>query len=115
MNLKELFSISIPLTAATLTLILGICIHRFYAKISGGEKRKRYHPVGCTVFHLAFNFHRLHDAMADLALKHTTFRLISFFRSDVYTAHPPNIEYILKTNFGNYGKVIFYISKYVYY
>ncbi|XP_044505204.1 cytochrome P450 704C1-like isoform X1 [Mangifera indica] len=104
MNLKELFFISIPLTAATLTLILGICIHRFYAKISGAEKRKRYHPVGCTVFHLAFNFHRLHDAMADLALKHTTFRLISFFRSDVYTAHPPNIEYILKTNFGNYGK-----------
>ncbi|XP_031258241.1 cytochrome P450 704C1-like [Pistacia vera] len=104
MNLKEIFSISIPLTAATLALILGIFIHRIHAKITGTEKRKIYHPVGCTVFHLAFNFHRLHDAMADLAFKHTSFRLLSFFRSDVYTTHPPNIEYILKTNFGNYGK-----------
>jgi hypothetical protein len=31
--------------------------------------------------------------------------MIAPFRSEVYTADPVNVEYILKTNFENYGKV----------
>ncbi|KAK4476533.1 hypothetical protein RD792_015689 [Penstemon davidsonii] len=32
------------------------------------------------------------------------FRLIGLFRSEVYTSDPANVEYILKSNFENYGK-----------
>ncbi|KAK9098183.1 hypothetical protein Syun_025228 [Stephania yunnanensis] len=42
--------------------------------------------------------------MTDLATKHYTYRLISPFRSEVYTADPANVKYILKTNFPNFGK-----------
>ncbi|KAI9180311.1 hypothetical protein LWI28_003479 [Acer negundo] len=36
--------------------------------------------------------------------KHKTYRLISLFRSEIYTSDPANVEYMLKTNFENYGK-----------
>lgn len=42
--------------------------------------------------------------MTDLARKHKTYRLLSPFRSEVYTSDPANVEYILKTNFQNFGK-----------
>ena len=37
--------------------------------------------------------------------KHRIYRLISLFRNEIYTTEPANVEYILKTNFENYGKV----------
>lgn len=43
--------------------------------------------------------------MTDLAGKYKTYRLLSLFRSEIYTTDPANVEYILKTNFENYGKV----------
>jgi len=43
--------------------------------------------------------------MTDLARKYKTYRLLNPFRSEVYTSEPSNVEYILKTNFENYGKV----------
>lgn len=67
---------------------------------------KKYHPIGGTVFHQLVNFHRLQHYMTDLARKHKTYRLLSLFRSEIYTTEPPNVEHILKTNFANYAKVI---------
>ncbi|KAK1560345.1 hypothetical protein Q3G72_025558 [Acer saccharum] len=67
-------------------------------------EKKKYHPIGGTVFNQLLNFHRLHHYMTDLAGKHRTYRLISLFRSEIYTSDPANVEYILKTNFENYGK-----------
>nr|GMC84835.1 cytochrome P450 704C1-like isoform X1 [Ipomoea batatas] len=46
----------------------------------------------------------LHHYITDLARKYKTYRLITPFRSEVYTVDPINVEYILKTNFENYGK-----------
>ncbi|KAF6162703.1 hypothetical protein GIB67_022362 [Kingdonia uniflora] len=66
--------------------------------------KKRYHPIAGTIFNQLLNFHRLHHYMTDLAKKNQTYRLLSPFRSEVYTADPVNVEYILKTNFPNYGK-----------
>jgi hypothetical protein len=43
--------------------------------------------------------------MTDLAGKHRTYRLLAPSRNEIYTADPANVEYILKTNFQNYGKV----------
>ncbi|XP_008809790.1 cytochrome P450 704C1-like isoform X2 [Phoenix dactylifera] len=68
------------------------------------RKKKRYPPVAGTIFHHFLNFGRLHDYSTSLARKHKTYRLLSPFCSEVYTADPANVEFILKTNFSNYGK-----------
>ncbi|KDP27731.1 hypothetical protein JCGZ_19708 [Jatropha curcas] len=68
------------------------------------QREKKYHPIGGTVFNQLFNFNRLHHYMTDLASKYKTYRLLAPFRDEVYTSDPLNVEYILKTNFPNYGK-----------
>ncbi|GFP86008.1 cytochrome p450 704c1 [Phtheirospermum japonicum] len=73
-------------------------------KLYEKQGKKKYHPIGGTVVHQLLNFNRLHDYMTELARKYKTYRLISPFRSEVYTSDPANVEYILKTNFDNYGK-----------
>ncbi|KAJ0594999.1 putative abieta-7,13-dien-18-ol hydroxylase [Helianthus annuus] len=65
---------------------------------------KKYHPVGGTVLSMLINYKRLHHYMSDLSAKYKTYRLLSPFRNEVYTSDPANVEYILKTNFENYGK-----------
>ncbi|MCL7041900.1 hypothetical protein MKW94_009755 [Papaver nudicaule] len=68
------------------------------------KRKKRYHPVVGTMLNQLLNFNRIWDYMTDHASKHRTYRLLSPFRSEVYTADPVNVEYILKSNFQNYGK-----------
>ncbi|XP_050386345.1 cytochrome P450 704C1-like [Argentina anserina] len=65
---------------------------------------KKYPPIAGTVLHQLHNFNRVHDYMTDLAGKHKTYRLLAPFRSEIYTSDPTNVEYILKSNFDNYGK-----------
>ncbi|TKY68441.1 Cytochrome P450 704C1 [Spatholobus suberectus] len=71
----------------------------------------RHHVVAGAVLDQLFSFHRLHDYMTDLARKHKTCRLLSFYRSEVYTADPVNVEYILKTNLENYGKCWYHYER----
>ncbi|OMO85934.1 Cytochrome P450 [Corchorus capsularis] len=61
-------------------------------------------PVDGLVLHLLVHFSRLFDYQTSLAKKHSTFRLIMPFRTEVFTADPANVEYILRTNFPNYGR-----------
>ncbi|XP_058104701.1 cytochrome P450 704C1-like [Magnolia sinica] len=68
------------------------------------RKKKQYHPISSTVFHQLLNFGRLHHYHTDLARRHTTFRLFGVGNSEIYTANPANVEYMLKTNFTNYAK-----------
>ncbi|XP_047319266.1 cytochrome P450 704C1-like isoform X2 [Impatiens glandulifera] len=68
-----------------------------------GRKRK-FHPIGGTMMNQLFNFSRLHHYMTDLARRYKTYRLIAPFRNEIYTSDPANVEYILKSNFQNYGK-----------
>lgn len=96
-----------PVLIITIAFAIGftVCFLKIMNPGLPGKKR-RYHPVVGTIFSLLFNFHRLHDYMADLASKYKTYRLLNFFQRDlIYTADPANVEYILKTNFPNYGKV----------
>lgn len=93
----------IPLSITALAIILGVVTVGVLGRKL--KQKKKYHPIGGTVFNQLLNFNRLHHYMTDLATKHKTYRLISPFRNEVYTAYPPNVEYILKTNFENYGKV----------
>ncbi|CAK8573614.1 unnamed protein product [Lathyrus sativus] len=88
-------------------LIAFIVLVTYFIKIHGSgffDKKRRYHPVGGTVIHQLFNFHRLFDYMTDLTMKRKTYRLLSFTRSEVYTSDPANVEHMLVTNFSNYGK-----------
>ncbi|KAJ6879255.1 cytochrome P450 704C1-like [Populus alba x Populus x berolinensis] len=94
-----------PFTLSALVLILSIFIVQLsIRKLNKKQEKHKYHPVGGTVFNQLLHFNRLHDYMTDLAGKYKTYRLIAPFRSEVYTADPVNVEYILKTNFENYGK-----------
>ncbi|CAN4125729.1 unnamed protein product [Withania somnifera] len=98
----DILQSSISLTATILSLLLcGYIVHILTKKLHG---KKRYHPIGGTIFNQLLNFHRVHHYMTDLAGKYKTYRLISPFRNEIYTADPANVEYILKTNFENYGK-----------
>ncbi|KAK6142882.1 hypothetical protein DH2020_023230 [Rehmannia glutinosa] len=88
-----------------LVIIFSIVSIRLLArKLYEKQGKKKYHPIGGTVFHQLMNFNRLHDYMTDLAGKYKTYRLISPFRSEIYTSDPANVEYMLKTNFENFGK-----------
>ncbi|RVW41149.1 cytochrome P450 704C1 [Vitis vinifera] len=91
-------SLVFAISALTLVFLMKILVGK------STEKKRRYHPIGGTVFNQLFNFNRLHHYMTDLAGKHRTYRLLSPFRNEIYTADPANVEYILKTNFENYGK-----------
>ena len=104
MNLMDFLSNPIFSTAIISSVILVISAIKFHARRSR-ENRKKYHPIGGTIFHQLFNFHRLHNFMTDLASQHRSYRLLGLFRTEVYTADPANVEYVLKTNFENYGKV----------
>lgn len=85
---------------------VGLCMVAFWVVMARKYDKRRYHPIAGTIFDLLLNFSRLHDYMTDLASRYTTYRLLAPFPTQVYTSDPLNVEYILKTNFQNYAKVI---------
>lgn len=90
--------------------VIGVILVAIIIKIHGSryfDKERRYDPLADTVMHQMFNFHRLLDYMIDRTNQRKTYRLLSFIRTEVYTANPVNFEYILTTNFANYGKVTY--------
>lgn len=94
--------LSNPISVAALLLLISIVVWQILTR---KLRKKKYHPIAGTVFHQLLNFHRLHDYMTDLARKHKTYRLLGPFRNEIYTSDPPNVEYMLRTNFENFGKV----------
>ena len=57
-----------------------------------------------TVLHQLLNFGRLVEYQTELSRRYRTFRMLTPTCNYVYTVEPANVEYILKTNFANYGK-----------
>ncbi|XP_056174559.1 cytochrome P450 704C1-like isoform X2 [Syzygium oleosum] len=107
--------ISNPIFFTASALVLALAFAHLFAKAlehhrsktaaaAAAAAAKKYHPVAGTVLNQLLNFSRLHHHMTDLAGKHRTYRLLSPLRSEVYTSEPANVEYMLKTNFENYGK-----------
>lgn len=82
-------------------ILAATCVFKFVLN------KGKYHPVAGTAIDHLLNFNRLHDYMKETANKYKTYRILYLFRSEVYTVDPANVEYILKTNFPNYGKVTF--------
>ncbi|KAK8973510.1 hypothetical protein V6N11_008871 [Hibiscus sabdariffa] len=83
------------LVSAVLFLLLHV------PELKSKDKRP---PIAGLMLHQLFHFNRLADYQTSLAKKQTTFRLIMPLHSEIYTADPVNIEYILRTNFPNYGR-----------
>ncbi|KAK2653680.1 hypothetical protein Ddye_013536 [Dipteronia dyeriana] len=103
MDLDVVFSIPISLLATTtlaavVILAIVVLIH--------GRKRSSYHPVGGSIFLQRKNMHRIQDFIIDVARKHKTYRFPGFLgsTSQVLTVDPVNVEYMLKTNYVNYGQ-----------
>ncbi|XP_062010762.1 cytochrome P450 704C1-like [Rosa rugosa] len=110
MSVMDFFFISLhPISISLAAILIAIYMVRPHARRLY-EKRKRYHPVAGTVLNQLINFPRLHHYMTELACKYTTYRLLGFFRSEIYTSDPANVEYMLKTNFPNYGKGLYHHS-----
>lgn len=101
----EFLSNPFSLAAFSAVIISVFAVQIMTKKVIRNKVEKKYPPVGGTVFHHFFNFNRLHHFMTDLARKHKTYRILGLFRHEIYTSDPANVEYILKTNFDNYGKV----------
>ncbi|XP_074570864.1 cytochrome P450 704C1-like [Curcuma longa] len=68
------------------------------------KKQKQYAPAVGTILHQIANIRRIYDYHTELSRKHKTFRFLSPFCQYIYTADPIVVEYLLKTNFQNYGK-----------
>ncbi|KAL4361378.1 hypothetical protein GQ457_04G032270 [Hibiscus cannabinus] len=98
------FCNSFTFTASAVLLLSLISVKLFTSKLSQNRRRNKYHPVAGTFVNQLLNFNRLHDYMTDLAAKYRTYRLLTPFRNEIYTSEPANVEYMLKTNFENYGK-----------
>ncbi|XP_031258317.1 cytochrome P450 704C1-like [Pistacia vera] len=103
---NEFSSYFIPLAAAALALISAIFFLRFHAKKSP-QKTKKYHPIATSPLNQVLNYYRLFDLMTDLSRKYKTYRLSSFSRNEIFTTDSAIVEYILKTNFPNYGKGLY--------
>ncbi|KAK3143931.1 hypothetical protein QOZ80_4AG0306760 [Eleusine coracana subsp. coracana] len=89
------------LIALSLLLLLALHLARLRR---GGSKHRKYPPVAGTMLHQLLNFHRLVEYMTELSHRYRTFRMLTPICNYVYTVEPANVEYILKTNFANYGK-----------
>ncbi|KAB5527006.1 hypothetical protein DKX38_020853 [Salix brachista] len=96
--------LSYQFTFSALVLILSLFVLQLFIRKLNKQKKHKYHPVGGTVFNQLLHFNKVHHYMTNLAAKYKTYRLLAPFRSEIYTADPVNVEYILKTNFENYGK-----------
>ncbi|KAM7268726.1 hypothetical protein ACFE04_010892 [Oxalis oulophora] len=88
------------LTTAILVIVT-LCLIFIYSR---KRSNKRYPPIVTTVPNLFFNRHQIHDFVTHYARQHKTFRFIDFFKYMVFTTDPKNVEYILQSNFSNYGK-----------
>ncbi|KAK9101704.1 hypothetical protein Sjap_018958 [Stephania japonica] len=102
--MSKSINVILPFAPTVLASLFALCIATIFIRVLSEKKGKKRHPIAGTMLNQLLNFNRLHHYMTDLATKHYTYRLISPFRSEVYTADPANVEYILKTNFPNFGK-----------
>ncbi|CAN6229253.1 unnamed protein product [Urochloa humidicola] len=87
-----------------LSLLLLLALYLAGRRRRAGGKNRKYPPVAGTMLHQLLNFGRLVEYQTELSRRHRTFRMLTPTCNYVYTVEPANVEYILKTNFANYGK-----------
>lgn len=97
------FMIGILLTLLLLVLLPLVFVPYIKEWMSNDDQRP---PVVGPISNQLIYFRQLYDYLTSLAKKYPTFRFITVSHSEVYTVDPVNVEYILKTNFSNYTKVL---------
>nr|CAB3485492.1 unnamed protein product [Digitaria exilis] len=96
--------LSEPAMLALCLLVLLLAVYFVRRRRGPGKHRGNYPPVAGTVLHQLLNFGRLVEYQTELARRYRTFRMLTPTCNYVYTVEPANVEYMLKTNFSNYGK-----------
>ncbi|KAD5961282.1 hypothetical protein E3N88_12755 [Mikania micrantha] len=89
------------LLASFVLLLLSVVFVPYFKELMSLDHRP---PVVGPITSQLVHFRTLYDHMTSLARKYPTFRFVTPSHSEVYTADPVNVEYILKTNFANYTK-----------
>nr|XP_043610806.1 cytochrome P450 704C1-like isoform X2 [Erigeron canadensis] len=89
---------------SALFLVLSLLYYIIYDQQKNHHGKKKYHPTGATLLDVLINYNTAHHFLTDLAAKYKTYRIAIPFQRQVFTSDPANVEYILKTNFKNYGK-----------
>ncbi|KAK3143932.1 hypothetical protein QOZ80_4AG0306770 [Eleusine coracana subsp. coracana] len=88
-----------------LSLLFFAALYYLARRRRRGSNNRKYPPVAGTILDLLLNFGgRLLEQQTERCRRHRTFRLLAPTCNYVYTVEPANVEYILKTNFANYGK-----------
>jgi cytochrome P450 len=93
-----------PLSQPTLLALSLLLLAVYLARRALLGESRNYPPVAGTMIHQLFNLRRLVDYQTELSHRYRTFRMLAPTRNKVYTVDPANVEYILRTNFSNYGK-----------
>ncbi|WOG96964.1 hypothetical protein DCAR_0416303 [Daucus carota subsp. sativus] len=97
----SLIRVSVGTVVLAITGIVGVIFASYVKQVYYKKNRP---PVAGPVFLQLLNFDKIFDYLTDHAKKNITFRMIAPTHSEIYTADPVVVEYILKTNFPNYEK-----------
>uniref|UniRef100_A0ACD6AJ25 Uncharacterized protein n=1 Tax=Avena sativa TaxID=4498 RepID=A0ACD6AJ25_AVESA len=93
-----------PVSQPTVVALSLLLLALYLARRALLGKRRNYPPVAGTMIHQLLNLRRLVDYQTELSHRYRTFRMLTPTCNKVYTVDPANVEYILRTNFSNYGK-----------
>lgn len=99
-------TLSLASVGAVILVVTGLLGVIFLSYILQVYSKNHRPPVAGPIFYQLLNFNKLFDYLTYHAKNNITFRMITPTHSEIYTADPINVEYILKTNFSNYGKVM---------
>jgi hypothetical protein len=91
------------LAIAVAALLISLSITKRF--LFHSRRKRNYPPIAGTFVEILLNLHRYAEYLTTLSRKYKTFRILIPFGHYMYTVDPANVEYILKTNFANYGKV----------
>ncbi|XP_039157437.1 cytochrome P450 704C1 [Eucalyptus grandis] len=103
-GLLQAANIVLAVLGGCLLLVLIYVVNYSFIYIREFLSNNQRPPIGGPIFNQLIHFNDLFDYQTLLARRYSTYRLIVPTHSEIYTADPVNIEYILKTNFSNYGK-----------
>ncbi|XP_017243980.1 cytochrome P450 704C1 [Daucus carota subsp. sativus] len=101
---ESVVSLILASVGALLLVVAATIVALLVSYVIQAYSQKNRPPVAGPIFSQLLNFDKLFDFLTYHAKKNITFRMITPTHSEIYTADPVNVEYILKTNFPNYGK-----------
>eukprot|EP00850_Spirogloea_muscicola_P008210 SM000043S15838 [mRNA] locus=s43:454314:457422:- [translate_table: standard] len=110
-NVLKAAAVSLPggntnSTALLVTAVLAILCWRHFVRFGDNKPGPRLWPILGSLPGILYNVDRLYDWSTEMLLKAPTmtFRSMAVGLNEIITAHPANLEHILKTRFEDYPK-----------